>query len=283
MLLGYNTDGFALHRLDHALAIIREIGYESVGITLDIHLLDPPDRSGVDECIRRLRPPLAATGLVPTIETGARFLLDPRLRHQPTLVSRDPARRAMRIEYLHSAIDVAAAIGARCVSIWSGAADDDAGPVEVRRRLIEGLAAVLDHARAPGVRVALEPEPGMHIETMAQFAEVMDALPDPLLGLTLDVGHVHCLHDGEAAEHIRRWRSRLWNVHIEDMRRGRHEHLPFGEGEIHFAPILRALRTVDDDVPVLVELPRQAHDAVETARRSRLFLQKHIAAHRTAP
>ena len=31
----------------------------------------------------------------------------------------------------------------------------------------------------------------------------------------------------------------LWNVHIEDMRTGVHDHLMFGEGEIDFAEVLR--------------------------------------------
>ena len=62
------------------------------------------------------------------------------------------------------------------------------------------------------------------------------------------------------------------NVQIEDMRRGVHEHLTFGEGEIAFAPVLAALREMDYRGGVHVELSRHSHDAVETARKALAFL-----------
>ena len=43
----YNTNGAANHRLDDALALIADAGYDGVAVTLDIHHLDPfaPDRN----------------------------------------------------------------------------------------------------------------------------------------------------------------------------------------------------------------------------------------------
>jgi L-ribulose-5-phosphate 3-epimerase UlaE len=56
------------------------------------------------------------------------------------------------------------------------------------------------------------------------------------------------------------------------MRRGVHEHLMFGEGEMNFGEVFDALRTADYRGGVFVELSRHSHDAVETARRSLAFL-----------
>ena len=88
MFLGYNTNGFAHHRLEDAVEIVAELGYRGVALTVDVHHLNPfdpdddlPYRTNVvlDELvISRLRC---------VIETGARFLLDPRQKHQPTLLS----------------------------------------------------------------------------------------------------------------------------------------------------------------------------------------------------
>lgn len=274
--LGYNTNGFANHSLKDAVAIPVHIGYESVAITLERDLLDPPDAGGVDNAVRRLAPLVEKAGVSVTIETGARFILDQQCKHQPTLISHAGEDRRRRTDFLKAAVDISAAVSAESVSLWSGSADDDANEDELLERLTVGLGEVLDHAESKNVRLSFEPEPGMFIDTMDRFEQLHARIAYPLLGLTLDVGHVHCLGDGEVAEHVRRWRDVLWNVHIEDMCRSVHEHLMFGEGEMDFAPIFDALREIDYTGPVQVELPRHSHDAVNTARRSFEFLQRFL-------
>ena len=46
---------------------------------------------------------LHARGLGCVIETGARFLLDPRAKHEPTLVTASPEGRARRVDFLFRA------------------------------------------------------------------------------------------------------------------------------------------------------------------------------------
>src|SRR5262245_54079088 len=83
MLLGYNTTGSEPHRLEDAVEILAELGYGGVALTLDVHHLDP---FGPDLAVRTaaLSRQLSAHGMRCAIETGARFLLDPRRKHQPT-------------------------------------------------------------------------------------------------------------------------------------------------------------------------------------------------------
>ena len=57
------------------------------------------------------------------------------------------------------------------------------------------------------------------------------------------------------------------------MRRGVHDHLMFGEGEVDFADVLPALEEIGYTGGVYVELSRHSHDAVETAKQSKAFLQ----------
>jgi sugar phosphate isomerase/epimerase len=274
MRLGYNTNGFTDHRLEDAIAILAEIGYQSVAVTLESNLLDPTDPRGVACTVERLKPLVDRGGLGVTIETGSRFILDPRRKHQPTLLSGSEDDRRTRLEFLKAAVDVAAEVGAESVSLWSGTADDNANVGELFARLTIGLTELLDHAAPRGVRLSFEPEPGMFIDTMAKFGQLYREMAHPQFGLTLDAGHVLCLADGLPGEHIQQWRNVLWNVHIEDMRRGVHEHLMFGEGEMDFAPIFQALHEIDYPGPVHVELPRHSHNAVEVARRSFEFLRR---------
>ncbi|MFE7329639.1 TIM barrel protein [Streptomyces sp. NPDC057565] len=58
------------------------------------------------------------------------------------------------------------------------------------------------------------------------------------------------------------------------MRRGTHEHLEFGEGEIDFPPVLCALDDAGYRGLVTVELPRHAHAALDVAARSIGFLHR---------
>src|SRR5215470_9518804 len=105
MLLGYNTNGFAHHRLEDALEIIAEAGYRSAAITLDHYALNPFD-GGVLERVVAVCSQLERFNLHCVIETGARFLLDPRHKHQPTLISPTPEERERRLHFLCQAVDI---------------------------------------------------------------------------------------------------------------------------------------------------------------------------------
>ncbi len=272
MFLGYNTNGFAHHRLDDALTILADLGYQGVALTLDYNALNPFELDLAGE-IQRVGRLLQTLKLRCVIETGARFLLDPRRKHQPTLLDPTTAGRQRRLDFLTAAVDIAAAWNADAVSFWSGTAAENA-PEDIHwQRLIDGCRRLCDHATARGVRLAFEPEPGMFIDTMARFAQLHEAVAHSSFGLTIDIGHLHCQGEVPIADYLRRWRHLLWNVHIEDMRRGVHDHLMFGSGEIEFPPVMQALREIGYAGGVYVELSRHSHDAVETARQSLSFLQ----------
>lgn len=271
MRLGYNTNGLAHHDLIEAIDLLGEIGYGSVAITIDHGVLNPFSDRLADQ-LRRTREALERHGMRSVIETGARFLLDPRLKHEPTLMSAEAEGRRRRIEFLQRAIDIAHQLGSDCVSFWSGRLRDDASDEEALERLAGGLRRVVDHAGEQGVTLGFEPEPGMFVDTMARYGRLLKWVDAPHFRLTLDVGHLYCQGEVPIADYIRRWRERIVNVHVEDMRAGMHEHLMFGDGEMSFAPILDALAEVGYQGGVHVELSRHSHEGPTAARRAYDFL-----------
>ena len=273
MLLGYNTNGFAHHRLEDAVVILAELGYRSIALTLDWHALNPRETEWKNQAAA-LRRTLQSLGLRCVVETGARFLLDPRQKHQPTLISPQPEGRQHRLDFLCRAVDIAAILGADAVSFWSGTPVDAPGDDVLLQRLTENCERLADYAARQNVRLAVEPEPGLFIDTMPKYAELLRRMARENFGLTLDIGHLHCQGETPIAAQIEAWRDRLWNVHIEDMRRGVHEHLMFGEGEIDFLPVLAALESIGYAGGVHVELSRHSHDAVNTARQALAFLKQ---------
>jgi len=257
----YNTNGLAHHRLDDAIDLVADVGYDGLALTPDVPHLDPLRATARD--VRRVAAHLARRRLDVVVQTGARFVLDPRRKHRPTLLDPDAAARAARVEMLARCLDIGRDLGARVLAFWSGTPDVEEPRDVLDARLVDGCRRVADLAAERGLVAAFEPEPGMHVATVAAFARLHAAVDHPAFRLALDVGHVHCNAEGPPAEIVRRNAALLADVQIEDMREGEHVHLPFGAGTLDVRPVLAALAEVGFDGLVGVELSRDAHRAHE--------------------
>ena len=267
----YNTNGAANHRLDDALVLIAEAGYDGVALTLDHHHHDPfaPDFAGRNaQLAGRLRE--LNLGLV--IETGARYLLDPRQKHEPTLLAPSAAGRARRVEFLTRCLDVCAACQGETVSFWAGVPQAGVAPAQAWDWLLEGARQVAAAARERGVIASLEPEPGMLVETVDDYRRVQAAVPG--LRLALDTGHLLVTGEREPAAAVREFVAQLGTVALEDMRRGVHEHLPFGEGDMDVPAVLQALHTIRFAGLVCVELSRESPRAHLMVPQALVYLRQ---------
>jgi L-ribulose-5-phosphate 3-epimerase len=267
----YVTNGLGDHRLDDALQMLADNGYSGVGLTLDHHHLDPfaPDLAAR---VARIGDRLRDLDLAVVVETGARFVLDPRRKHEPTLLS--DVGRERRVQFLQLAVRVAADLGAEAVSFWSGKASADVSPNVARARLVEGCRSMLETAHEHAIPVAFEPEPGMLSESIADWEQLSSQLDDPLFRLTLDVGHCLCTESESIPDVIRRVAPNLAYVQIDDMKRGVHEHLNFGDGDVEFPPALAALNEIGFQGLISVELSRHSHTAHTTIPESIAFLRR---------
>jgi len=269
LCFGYNTNGFAHHKLEDALEVMAETGYRAVALSLDNYHCNPFVMEGPE--LVRLRKLLEKLQLRVVIETGARYLLNPNRKHYPTLVSSEG--RQIRLEFLRRAVDIAYELGGECVSFWSGTAEPNIPEHQAWDWLVTGCMQLTEHAKRRGVQLAFEPEPGMLVDEMAKFEVLKKHITSARFGLTLDVGHVFCTEEAPFRQVYGKFANLIRNIHIEDIRNRKHEHLMFGEGDLDFVNILKVLRDNRYAGPVNVELPRDSHRAPEVAAQALEFLK----------
>jgi fructoselysine 3-epimerase len=101
-------------------------------------------------------------------------------------------------------------------------------------------------------------------------------MDSPWLGANLDLGHSHVL--GEDPETvIGVLASRIFNIHLEDIRGRKHYHLIPGQGDMNFPNLFEILRRHGYDGFITVELYTCLHEPEEAAKRSFRYLQGLVA------
>lgn len=255
MNFAYSSNGFTRVSLPEAISRIAAHGYRGIELLAD----RPHWHPGLGELERAaIRRALQASGLiVSNINANTAMALwpewVPETLFEPALSNHDPAVRTRRIDFTRAALDFAVEVGAQCVSVTSGRCEADVKPDEGKRYFAEALARVCEDAAERGLKVGIEYEPGLLVETAAEVKAVIDAVGHPVLGANLDIGHAICV--GETpAEAIATLAGRIWNVHLEDIRGTKHFHLVPGEGDVDFAAVFAALDAHGYDNFVTVEL-----------------------------
>jgi sugar phosphate isomerase/epimerase len=118
-------------------------------------------------------------------------------------------------------IDEAAELGAPLIVLVVGATPGQS-LFDSRQQITDGIAAVLPHAEAAGVKLGIEPLHPMYadsrsaVSTMAQSNAICDAIDHPYLGIALDVFHVWWDDQLEAETRIAGEKNRLFAFHICD-------------------------------------------------------------------
>lgn len=105
------------------------------------------------------------------------------------------SQRTQAIDENKRCIDDAQALGAPLIVLVCGAVPGQDLEVS-RKQIADGIEAIIPHARAAGVRLAIEPLHPMYaddrsaINTMGQAREVCSRLDSPWVGIAVDVYHV---------------------------------------------------------------------------------------------
>ncbi|MEW6112306.1 MAG: sugar phosphate isomerase/epimerase family protein [Thermodesulfobacteriota bacterium] len=256
MQLSFSTNAFVKHSVFEAVERIASVGYKGVELLADVPHLYADSVTEAD--LERLKALLDRTGLhVANINAntavgyyGTTFwepLFEPSLAHP------DSDLRRWRIDYSKKCVDIAASLGAPTVSITSGRPVSGMLPTKSMTLLHGSLQELLEYAAERSVRIGIEYEPGLLVERYEELAALIEAMDSPHLGANLDLGHSHVLgEDPEIA--IGGLGSRIFHVHIEDIKGTKHYHLIPGTGDMDFPKLLATLTRHGYEGFVTVEL-----------------------------
>ena len=226
--------GFAEDEVEATLARAPAIGYRDMEIhgpaTWSVGAVNAFDLQGMRECI-------AASGMrCAGIYT-------------PGWGGKDEGEVAEHARAIARCVHIAEALGAGHVTSTGASPRAEAGALE---RVIACVRRVLAQVpAATPVRLTLEPHYGNVLQQPDDFARVLEAVPDPRVGVCVDTGHFHTAGVDTVA-FIRRFAPRLYAVHVKDHLGG--VSVGIGRGEIYLAAEIAALRAAGYPGDLTVEL-----------------------------
>ncbi len=123
-----------------------------------------------------------------------------------------------------------------------------------------------------GVKLLIEPEPDLLIETFGQYLEFMPRIDSPWVGLNFDIGHAFCVGE-DPQDWVARMQPHTRHYHIEDIAATRvHRHLIPGHGAIDFAATIGAIAATGYDGWLTVELYPYIENPDDAAREAHKYM-----------
>lgn len=271
MKFAFSSNAFLRFNLLETIKIISSIGYTGIEIMADVPHAFPLKLT--EAKIREIRAALTDNGLAVSNVNAFMHRADGDMYH-PSWIEPDPALRAKRVDYTLRCLDLAAELGASNISTEPG------GPLEGMTReealglYMEELSAVESRAKENGVRVLIEPEPGLLIENSGQFLELFQRLNQEAFGINFDVGHFFCVSE-DPSDLMRKLTPMIHHFHLEDIAATRvHHHLQLGSGAIDLRNVLSTIEEIGYTGFVTVELYTYEDSAPDAALAAFRFLEK---------
>jgi sugar phosphate isomerase/epimerase len=205
------------------------------------------------------------------VHLGAPHLLGPRA-HRPGLASLDPADRAAKAAACEACMGIAVALGSPHLTLTSGLTESETSHARQEAAFREALAGLVA-AKPAAVKLLIEQEPEHVIRSTGQLEDLGRAFPGEVFA-TFDVGHSAVMGEDIAAG-IRRLGPLLRNLHLEDIRGRVHAHKLYGEGDIDFTPVFRALREIGYQGDFTPDLYPFKDEPDRAMRASEAFLRSH--------
>jgi sugar phosphate isomerase/epimerase len=276
MLLAFSTNAYTRFSLIEALRGIKAAGFAGVEILADAphaypHTLDPATVQRIGAELDRLD--LQVSNVNANCSFGYWKDAPPEPYFEPSLISPNPKHRADRTELIFKTLDFAKAVDAKNISITTGRCLGGMPPDKAAIQFAESIRPILDRADRLGIDVGIECEPGLFLEYAEELANTIRELDHPRLGANLDIGHSQVLGE-DLAGAIHTLADRIWNLHVEDIPGRKHYHLIPGEGTLPWGEVIGALKEIDYQRYLTVELYTHTADPQAAAEKSFEFLKE---------
>jgi len=272
--LSFSTNAFTSVSLEQALEIIARIGYEGVEIMADRPHAWPNDLRD-DDFVEIKR--IAGNFDLDICNINGFMMKTVGDIHHPSWIEPLEKDRIARQEHTLACLKMAVSLGAPGVSTEPG------GPVHGMKRdratdlFARGLEAPAKLAHDLGIKLLIEPEPGLLFTDIAETIGFIEKTGLPGLGLNVDLGHLFCI-GRDPARIICEYPELLEHIHIEDIAADRvHRHLIPGKGAIDFDAVFAALHDVGYSGFVTVELYPYEDEPERAAREAFEYLKPYVA------
>jgi sugar phosphate isomerase/epimerase len=275
--LAFSTNAFKKNTLEEAIDAIAAPGYTGIELMADIPHLYPPSVDSASRMAIKRR--IESAGMrVSNINAFTLFALGDT--YHPTWIEDDERKRELRIEHTMACMELANEMECQTVSLQPGGPliGKETARSDAETLFADGLGRLLPLAQRLGVVLAVEPEPGLLIQTAEEYLQFKRAYfpNEPSVRMNCDIGHLFCVSEDPAAV-IQSMPQEIAHLHLEDIGENRvHQHLAPGKGAIDFRAIFAALRDIDYTGWATVELYPYETTAANVARQAFEYLRPMI-------
>lgn len=238
MLFAQSSFVYFNYRLQDAIRRLHQYGYAGIEIWGGRPHMYRHDLDAELDDIKRL---LAECDMLVPNFIPAQFRYPSILSSSNEIVRRDSVR------YLQDAIDNALKLGAPAVSLCAGMTLHGESVEHGWRNLRQSIIELLDYTDKTPLKLLIEPAHRAEstlILTIADGLRMLREIGSERLGICLDTGHAN-VNGEDLGQIVHELRGVPLHVHIDDNTGESDAHQIPGEGNIDYAPFVRALNEID--------------------------------------
>lgn len=272
MQFAFSSNAFTNFSLIDSISKIAQIGYQGVEIMGDRPHAYPPD---IDQkSISKIKSSLSSNNIeISNLNAFTLFALGDT--YHPSWIESNPEKRNARINHTKNCIELASQIGAKTISLEPGGplvSSSSQNRLELYKIFADGINEVIPIAEKNRVKLLIEPEPGLLLQTSKEFLEFMKNFDSEFLKLNFDIGHFYCVRENPVVL-IQELGDYIEHFHLADIKDYTHNHLIPGLGDIHIKDILFAIKDSNYKGFVTIELYPYKNDPIGAATQSLQYVR----------